>query len=212
MGKTPVAMATLNGRLDVLEALCHHGAPLNLASSWGATPLMYVQYGRSKTERVSATEILCHSGADVDLQDRNERTALHLAKDVECVCLILSFHGDPSFETVFGKTALITGAENQRWDICCELYVQSALNLGRMVRASSLFCSLSRDYHSWLSRSSRYVRDLSHLCRCVIRKQLKKRCKNLSEGSYQLPLPTKLKTYVSFCLNFWFCNALLAIV
>ena len=67
MGKTAVSMATLNSRLDVLEALCHHGAPLNLASSRGATPLMYAQYGRSKTERVSATEILCYSGADVNL-------------------------------------------------------------------------------------------------------------------------------------------------
>ncbi|XP_078351408.1 ankyrin repeat domain-containing protein 61-like [Oculina patagonica] len=114
MGKTPVAMATLNGRLDVLVTLCNHGAPLNLASSWSATSLMYAQYGRSKAERVSATEILCRSGADVDLQDRNGRTALHLAEDIECVCLILAYHGDPSIETVFGKTALITAAENQR--------------------------------------------------------------------------------------------------
>jgi len=202
MGKTPVSMATLNGRLDVLEALCYHRAPLNLASSWGATPLMYAQYGRSKTERVSATEILCHSGADVDLQDRNGRTALHLAKDVECVCLILSYHGDPSIETVFGKTALITAAENQRWDICRVLYdAQSALGLGRVVQGPSLFCSLSRDDYAWLVKYSRNVRDLSHFCRCVIRKQLKTRCKNLFEGSYQLPLPTQLKTCVSFSLN-----------
>ena len=47
MGKTPVAIATLNVRLDLLEALCHHPAPLNLASSWGATPLLFAQYGRS---------------------------------------------------------------------------------------------------------------------------------------------------------------------
>ena len=46
---------------------------------------MYVQYGRSEAERVSATEILCCSGADVDLQYGNGRTALPLAKDVECV-------------------------------------------------------------------------------------------------------------------------------
>ena len=96
MRKTPVAMVTLKSRLDVLESLCHRVAPLDLASSWGATPLMYMyaQYGRSKTERVSATEILCRSGANVHLQDRNGRTALHLAKDVECVSLILSYHGD----------------------------------------------------------------------------------------------------------------------
>lgn len=199
MGKTPVAMATLHGRLDVLETLCHHGASLNLASSWGATPLMYAQYGRSKTERVQATEILCRSGADVDLQDRNGRTALHLAKDVECVCLIVSYHGDPSLETVFGKTALITAAENQQWDICRVLHdAQSVLSLGALGRGSSLFCSLSRDYHAWLVKCSRNVRDLSHLCRCVIRTQLKTRCKNILEGSYQLPLPTTLKTYVSF--------------
>jgi len=202
MGKTPVAMTTANGRLDVLEALCHHGAPLNLASSWGATPLMYAKYGRSKTERLSATEILCRAGADVYLQDRNGRTAVHLAKDVECVCLILSYHGDPSIETVFGKTALITVAENQRWDISRVLYdAQAALSLGGLGRGSPLFWSLSRDHHAWLVKCSRNVRDLSHLCRCVIRMQLKTRCKNLSEGSCQLPLPTKLKTYVSFSLN-----------
>lgn len=118
MGKTPVAMATLNSCLHVLEALCRRGASLNLASSWGVTPVMYAEYGRSKTERLSATEILCWSGADVDLQGRNGGTALHLAKDLSvCVCLILSYHGDPSIETVIGKTAVITAAETQRWDI-----------------------------------------------------------------------------------------------
>lgn len=202
MGKTPVAMATLNGHLDVLETLCNHGAPLNLASSWGATPLMYAQYGRSKADRVSATESLCRSGADVDLQDRNGRTALHLAKDIECVCLILAYHGDPSIETVFGKTALITAAENQRWDICRDLCdAQAVLSLGTLGRGSSLYCSLSRDHHAWLIECSRNVRDLTHLCRCVIRKQLKTRCKSLSEGTYQLPLPTPLKNYISFLVE-----------
>lgn len=80
------------------------------------TPVMYAEYGRSKTERLSATEILCWSGADVDLQGRNGGTALYLAKDLS-VCLILSYHGDTSIETVFGKTAVITAAETQRWDI-----------------------------------------------------------------------------------------------
>ena len=115
-------MATLNGRPRVLVALRNRGAPLNLASSWRTTPFTYAQYGRSETERVSATQILCRSGAAVDLQDRNRRTALHLAKDLKCVCLILSYNSDPSMERVFSKTLLITAAENQRRDICRMLY------------------------------------------------------------------------------------------
>ena len=202
MGKTPISMATLDGRLDVLDALCNHRAPLNLASSWGATSLMYAQYGRSRRERVSATEILCRAGVDVNLQDRNGRTALHLAKDVECVRLILSYHGDPSIETVFGKTALITAAENNRWDICRLLYgAEAVLSLGALGRGSSLFCSLASDHQVSLMQFSRNVRELAHLCRCVIRKQLKMKCRDVSDGTRKLPLPRALKNYVSFLGN-----------
>ena len=68
--------------------------------------LLFAQYGRNKTERVSATEILCWSGADVDFQDRNGRTALQMAKDVECMCLILSYYGDPSIQKVKQRLSL----------------------------------------------------------------------------------------------------------
>ena len=201
MGKTPVAMATLYGRFDVLEALCCHGAPFNLASCWGATPLMYAQYGRSKSERVSATEILCRFGADVDLQDRNGRTALHLAKDVECVCLIFAYHGDPSIETVFGKTALVTAAESQRLDICRMLCdAQAVVALEPWVGGQLCFVP----YHVIIRPGSWNVlknRRLSHLCRCVIRNQLKLNHKNIFQGVRRLPLPTPLKTYVSLIMK-----------
>lgn len=198
MGKTPVAMATLNGLLDVLAALCINRAPLNLGSCWGATPLMYAQYCRSKRERVSATEILCHADADVNLQDRNGRTALHLAKDVECVCLILSYHGDSSIQTVFGKTALITAVENNRWDVFHLMYeVEPVISLGALGRGSSLFSSLSRDHQAWFIQCSRNVRELAHLCRCVIRKQLQTTCRNVYDGVIKLPLPAALKSYIS---------------
>ena len=156
----------------------------------------------SKSERESATKILCLFGADVDLQDRNGWTALHLAKDVVCVCLILAYHGDPSIETVFGKTALVTAAENQRLDICrmpCD--AQAVMSLGALGRGSNLFCTISRDTQAWLMECSRNVRQLSHLCRCVIRNQLKLNYKNIFQGVKRLPLPTPLKTYVSLIMK-----------
>ena len=133
------------------------------------------------------------------MEDRNGRTALHLAKDVECVCLILAYHGDPSIETVFGKTALVTAAENQRLNNCRMLCdAQAVVSLGALDRGSTLFCAISRDTQAWLMECSRNVRQLSHLCRFVIRNQLKLNYKNIFEGVRRLPLPTPLETYVSF--------------
>ena len=117
------------------------------------------------------------------------------------MCLILSY-GDLSIETVFGETALLTAAEKQRWNNCRLLYEsQAVLSLRGLNRGSFLFCSLSRDHHTWLVKSFRNVRDLSHVCWCVIRKKLRQCLENISERSCQLPLPTKLKIYVSFSFN-----------
>ena len=70
MGKTPVTKATLNGRLHVLEALCHRGAPLNISNQLGYDKFMYTQYGRSKTERVSPLKY--HVGQELMLTSKAE--------------------------------------------------------------------------------------------------------------------------------------------
>ena len=125
-----------------------------------------------------------------------------MAKDVECVCLLLSHHADPAIETVFGKTPLITAAENDCWDICRLLYdAQATPSLGALGRETALFCSPSCDHQTWLLQCSRKVRDLAHLCRSVIRQQLKRQCKNVTQGSKLLPLPSVLKNYISFVVT-----------
>lgn len=106
------------------------------------------------------------------------------------VCLILSY-GDLSIETVFGETGLLTAAENQRWGTCRLLYeLQAVLTLRALSRGSSLYSSLSCDHHACLVKCSRNVRDLSHVCWCVIRKKPRRCIKIISERSYQLPLST----------------------
>ena len=57
MGKTPVSMATLNGRLDVLEALCHHGEPLNFFVMYWTLALSTVNVTRIKAV-ISFREIM----------------------------------------------------------------------------------------------------------------------------------------------------------
>lgn len=74
--------------------------------------------------------------------------------------LILLYHGDPSIETVFGKTALIAIVENNRWDVFQLLYeVEPVICLETLDRGSSL----SRDHQALLIQYS----ELVHLCRCV---------------------------------------------
>lgn len=197
MSKTPLSMTTLHGRLDVMETLCSHGADVGLGSIWGATPLVYAQYAASKKDRAAATEILCRHGADVNFQDRNGRTALHVAKDVDCVRILLAYGADPGVETIFGKTPIVTAAEGELWDIVWLLYdSQVKANVGLLSRGVSLFSCLPLDVLSLLLKAANNVRDLTHLCRSVIRSQLLRKYSNVDEAIACLPLPPRVKLYI----------------
>jgi hypothetical protein len=201
MGKTPLSMATLNGRLDVMEKLCKEGADVGLGSIWGATPLVYAQYAQFKKDRIAATDIICRFGADVNFQDRNGRTVLHVAEDVECVQILLAYGADPSIETIFGKTAIVIAAESQLWSIVWIIYdAEIRTNIGLLSKGVSLFSCLPLDVLTWLLKESNNVRDLTHLCRSVIRSKLIRKHSNVDEAIACLPLPPRVKFY----LGLWY--------
>lgn len=198
IGKTPLSMATLNGRHGVMEVLCNRGAHVDLASKWGTTPLIYAQYGRTKEERVTSTEILLRHDANPNLYDRNGRAPLHVVQDAECLCLLLSYGACPKMETILGKTPIIIAAENERWiliKMLCE--AEAKLSLGNIFRGVTLINTISEATLKWLMNVSNQVRDLQHLCRAVTRNQLRMSCRNLNEGIEKLPLPLRLKLYLS---------------
>ena len=198
IGKTPLSMATLSGRHDVMRTLCERGASVDLASKWGATPLTYAQYGRTKEERVLATEILLHHRAKPNLYDRNGRAPLHVVQDAECLCLLLSYGACPKLETIFGKTPIVIAAENERW-LLIKLFfeAEAKISLGNVSRGIRLFVSIPEPTLKWLLSASNQVRDLKHLCRSATRDRLRMSCRNLNEGIDKLPLPLCIKLYLA---------------
>ena len=181
-----------------MEKLCKEGADVGLGSIWGAAPLAFAQYAQSKKSRIAATEILCRYGADVNFQDRNGRTFLHMAKDVECAQIGLAYGADPSIETIFGKTAIITAAESQLWSIVWILYdAEVRPNIGLLSSGVSLFSSLPVDVLTWLLKACNDVRNLTHLCRSVIRSHLLRNNSNVDEAISSLPIPPRAKFYLA---------------
>jgi len=83
-GCTPLALATIVGRVDLVELLLEHGADPNNADGLGVTPLMQAAlYGRE-----DATEWLLLQGADVKALTRDGQAARDLTHDPGIVRLL----------------------------------------------------------------------------------------------------------------------------
>lgn len=64
---------------DIAKAVLDNGAPVNATNQEGQTALMLVA-GSEHRSRVRCVELLCERGAEIDLVDRNDRTALRYAE------------------------------------------------------------------------------------------------------------------------------------
>ena len=78
---TPLHLATLYGKLDIVRLLLDHGATYNSEDKFGRTPLHLVATGEYNLEqdRVRTAQLLLDRGADVNAQDEYGATPLYLA-------------------------------------------------------------------------------------------------------------------------------------
>lgn len=83
--ETPLTLAALNAKTDVVEYLLKKGAKINFQTANGYTALMFVA-GNSYSNKTSAVEtakLLLKSGADKKLKNSRGETALDQAKLVK---------------------------------------------------------------------------------------------------------------------------------
>ena len=89
-GWTPLAIACQRGRYEAAEALCAHGAELDVRDDSQNTPLMWAACsGFNGSTKIC--EMLLALGADPSLKDNNGKTALDYARQYnkpECAALL----------------------------------------------------------------------------------------------------------------------------
>ena len=88
---TPLHLASLWWKLDVVQLLIHHGAEVNAVDDFGKTPLHEVSQGKSESESqedgVRIAQLLLDHGADVNAKSRAGDTPLTLASCSESLKL-----------------------------------------------------------------------------------------------------------------------------
>ena len=78
---SPLHSASYCGKLEIARVLLNHGAQVDAKNDWGETPLHQVSHGEyeSQADGVALAQLLLANGADVNVQDKDNVTALHLA-------------------------------------------------------------------------------------------------------------------------------------
>ena len=89
--RTPLHVASLNGREKVVRLLIEHGAKVNVQDTHKATPLHYA----SRAGRDEVARVLLEHGADVNARNKADTTPLHRASrnGHGKVALVLLQHG-----------------------------------------------------------------------------------------------------------------------
>ena len=89
-GYTPLLMAAMYGRTEVVRFLCQMGANVNARDMFGNTPLAFA----AADGNIKMLEVLCDWGADLHARDDRECSALMTAlknEEYEAVKLICSW-------------------------------------------------------------------------------------------------------------------------
>jgi ankyrin repeat protein len=115
---TPLHIASLYGRLDIVRILVDHGAATNLVENLGRTPLHLVAEGKYNFEqdRIRIAQLLLEHGADVNAQDGENVTPLHVASyggRVAIAQMLLNYGAAANSKSNHGMAPLHSVAEGK---------------------------------------------------------------------------------------------------
>jgi ankyrin repeat protein len=129
-GQTILQVATIEGRLNVIELLLENRANVNARSNDTKSAIHYATHGLG--ERVALVEVLIRHGANVNDLDRYGRSPLHYAvehNDESVVNLLLDNHTNLSQKDRNGLTAADTAR-----------HMQHIALADRLDRITGMFC------------------------------------------------------------------------
>jgi ankyrin repeat protein len=110
-GSTPLQIATMLARANVIDWLLDHGADVNTPNADGLVPLHVAIFAatRDSHQKIRIIESLLKHGAAIDPVDKSGRTPLHLAAatyDKDIVDFLLKNGADPLRRTNDGLTPM----------------------------------------------------------------------------------------------------------
>lgn len=221
-GCTPVYKAAFHGRPMLIEQLARAGADVNLADFLGKTPL-YICVNNAIVHTSSyklAVRKLINTGAIIDKSDKTGQAPIHIAahwKLTEIMQQLIANHSNVNIVDRRGRTPLYICvsslstklyAEDLRHQlpIIVQFFKQDAdmLNLtewllykGPGISEDLLSDSQeAREFIAWYTMQISRPPSLKNICRKVIQKNIS--CYGrLVELAYTLPLPMKLRMFVS---------------
>ena len=110
---TPLHVAAVNGRRNVVSALCSAGAEVNVKNDTGDTPLHYSAY-RGHWEVVKT---LLSAKADIDATNIAGVTPLHMAALLGHTNIVLDLIGDLPVTTIEFAGCSRAISSTRRWNI-----------------------------------------------------------------------------------------------
>lgn len=111
-GITPIRLAVLSGRVDILEYLISKGADINATGEFGSALDAAAFEGNFEI-----VEFLLEKGADVNTTDTDGYTPLHSAANLDIVKLLLKKDANVNAKNTNGATPLHSAAERGRLEL-----------------------------------------------------------------------------------------------
>ncbi len=90
-GNFPLLFASLNNRIELLQFIINQGAIIDMQSDYGRTALMYVTVA-NPDKCLEVIELLHRNGADLNIIDKFDKTALDYATNQEVIDFLI-FNG-----------------------------------------------------------------------------------------------------------------------